>query len=92
MSKSKLSTILIFCKSADVQEKLHNEALERYEADCENQELKNAADEAYKHYYDTCKDISEMIVEATAGKITSDIAFTMAFEKRNDIENILQYK
>lgn len=92
MCKSKLSTILVFCKSADVQEKLHNEALERYEADCENQELENAADEAYKEYYGTCKNLSEMLVNITAGKITPDIAFTMAFEKRNDIENILQYK
>lgn len=92
MSKAKLSTLIIFCRAADVQEKLHNEALERYEADCENADLENAADEAYKEYYNTCKNIAEMISKVTAGEIDLPTAFTMAFENRGDIENIIQYK
>lgn len=34
-----LNTLLIFCRAADVQEKLHIEAMEKCEADFTNSEL-----------------------------------------------------
>lgn len=90
--KDKLSTIAVLCKSADVKEKLYNEAMEQYDKDCENATAEVAADEAYKSYYNTCEHIAELIFEVTAGKVDKATALNMAFDKRSKIENIIKYQ
>lgn len=90
-SKDKLSTIAVLCKVADVKEKLYDEATEKYEIDCENPDFELAYDEAYTTYYDTCKNIAELLVDVSGGKIDKPTALTMAFDRRSKIECIIQY-
>jgi len=71
-----------------VQEKLHNEALTEYEADCTNPDLEKRVDEAYKDYYNACQEIADKLVEIT-NKIDKPTALQMVFEKRAEITNIL---
>ena len=90
--KDKLSTIAVLCKSADVKEKLYNEAMERYGEDCENPTAEAVADEAYKSYYNTWENIAELIFEVTDEKVDKATALNLAFDKRSEIENVIKYQ